>query len=79
MDGVLLVAPNASSLRERRGEFSRSMRDVLRIKQDERATRHRIALSLEQVKVRINFLSLTTYNEWVLTRDDPISINRLSR
>ena len=48
---MLLVAPNAASLRERRGEFSRSMRDVLRIKQDERATRHRIALSLEQVKV----------------------------
>ena len=51
MEGVLLVAPNASSLSHRRKEFLRAMKDSLVVKHDQRATSHRIASSLEQVKV----------------------------
>ena len=53
MEGVLLVAPNASSLSHRRKEFLRAMKDSLVVKHDQRATSHRIASSLEQVKVRV--------------------------
>ena len=52
VEGVLLVAPNASSLSHRRKEFLRAMKDSLVVKHDQRATSHRIASSLEQVKVR---------------------------
>ena len=51
VEGVLLVAPNASSLSHRRKEFLRAMKDSLVVKHDQRATSHRIASSLEQVKV----------------------------
>ena len=53
VEGVLLVAPNASSLSHRRKEFLRAMKDSLVVKHDQRATSHRIASSLEQVKVRV--------------------------
>ncbi len=50
VDGVLLVAPNATLLSQRRREFLRGMRDALTLSQDQRATSHKIATSLEQVK-----------------------------
>ena len=51
VEGVLLVAPNAASLSHRRKEFLRAMKESLVVKHDQRATSHRIASSLEQVKV----------------------------
>ena len=51
VEGVLLVAPSASSLSHRRREFLRAMKESLVVKHDQRATSHRIASSLEQVKV----------------------------
>lgn len=51
VEGVLLVAPNANTLAPRRKEFMRAMKDVLSLKHDQRATSHKIAFSLEQVKV----------------------------
>merc|ERR1719245_2803283 len=50
VEGVLLVAPSASSLSHRRREFLRAMKESLVVKHDQRATSHRIASSLEQVK-----------------------------
>jgi hypothetical protein len=47
-----LVAPNASSLSLRRKEFLKGTKEALVVKHDQRATSHRIASSLEQVKVR---------------------------
>jgi hypothetical protein len=51
---VLLVAPSAVALTHRRRDFAREMKDVLVLKHDQRATSHRIASSLEQVKVSQN-------------------------
>ena len=50
MDGVLLVAPSAALLSARRREFTRAMKDAITLKHDQRATSHKIAFSLEQVK-----------------------------
>ena len=53
VSGVLLVAPSASLLESRRKEFSKSMKEVLHLKQEQRATSQAIAYSLDQVKVAI--------------------------
>ena len=53
------MAPSASSLSHRRREFLRAMKESLVVKHDQRATSHRIASSLEQVKVGGIMLSLT--------------------
>ena len=45
------MAPNAATLAPRRKEFTRAMKDVVTLKHDQRATSHKIASSLEQVKV----------------------------
>ncbi len=47
---MLLVAPNASVLANRRKEFQKGMKEVLTVKHEQRATSHKIAFSLEQVK-----------------------------
>lgn len=51
VEGVLLVAPNAALLRARRNKFEKVMGEVISLKHDQRATSHRIAFSLGQVKV----------------------------
>ena len=53
VSGVLLVAPSASLLESRRKEFSKSMKEVLQLKQEQRATSQAIAYSLDQVKVGV--------------------------
>lgn len=56
-----MVATGASFLSHRRRDFMTKMRDVLTLVHDQRATSHKIALSLEQVKVRKIWVKMDAY------------------